>query len=67
MHYQHHPEAEHAQVRFKKFGVTLTISSENIADGIAMSIQRLFKRTLTQADWSRIVDTLDSIYLAYKR
>ena len=65
MHYEHSPGLRHAQVRIKKFGITLTISSENIADGLAAGVKTFFGKTMTQADWDRIVSTLDGIFLLY--
>ena len=65
MGYTHTPENRHAQVILRKFGFKITISSENVADGMAMGVRAIFRKVLTQADWDRIVTTLDEIFLGY--
>ncbi len=66
MGYTHTPANRHAQVIIWKWGFKITISSENVADGIAMGIKTIFRKTMTQADWDRIVSTLDGIFLTYE-
>lgn len=66
MPYPHAPELRHAQLRINFLSVKITISSENVADGLAAGVKKVFRKVLTLADWQRIVDTLDSIFLSYE-